>query len=259
MDFTLTIFKKLLNTLQKQAYLFHPIKDILNDKPGKNIFLRHDVDLLPENALQTAIIEEQAGIKGAYYFRIVPESNDPDIIQKIAELGHEIGYHYEDYVSSKGDTDKAYEQFCRNLEYFRKFYPVKTICMHGSPVSKWDNRDIWKKYNYRKLGIIFEPYLDTDFKQFFYLTDTGRRWDGWKVSVRDKIPQQKYWNEQGFTYHSTSDIINAALKNKLPTNIILTIHPQRWTNHTFPWLKELFFQSLKNPLKYIVTKFRQLN
>ena len=43
--------------------------------------------------------------------------------------------------------DKLFElaicDFGRNLEKFRKFYPVKTICMHGSPLSKWDNRDLW--------------------------------------------------------------------------------------------------------------------
>ena len=61
--------------------------------------------------------------------------------------------------------------------------PVKTICMHGSPLSKWDNRDLWKRYNYRDYGIIAEPYFDVDFDEVFYITDTGRRWDGDKVSI----------------------------------------------------------------------------
>ena len=53
----------------------------------------------------------------------------------------------------------AIEDFERNLEKFREFYPVKTICMHGSPLSKWDNRDLWKRYDYRDYGIIAEPYF----------------------------------------------------------------------------------------------------
>ena len=36
-------------------------------------------------------------------------------------------------------------------------------------------------------GIIAEPYFDLDFDEVFYLTDTGRRWDGDDVSVRDKV------------------------------------------------------------------------
>ena len=59
--------------------------------------------------------------------------------------------------------------------------------MHGSPRSKWDSRDIWQKYDYKKPGIIAEPYFDINFDEVFYLTDTGRRWDGWKVSLRDKL------------------------------------------------------------------------
>ena len=42
-----------------------------------------------------AAIEKQTGIKASCYFRIVKESYDENIIRQIAELGHEIGYHYE--------------------------------------------------------------------------------------------------------------------------------------------------------------------
>ena len=81
----------------------------------------------------------------------------------------------------------AIDDFRLNLEKFRKICAVKTICMHGSPLSKWDNRDLWKRYDYRDFGIIAEPYFDVDFDEVFYLTDTGRRWDGDDVSVRDKV------------------------------------------------------------------------
>ena len=81
----------------------------------------------------------------------------------------------------------AIDDFRLNLRKLRKLYPVKTICMHGSPLSKWDNRDLWKKYDYRDYGIIAEPSFDVDFEEVFYLTDTGRRWDGDSVSVRDKV------------------------------------------------------------------------
>ena len=87
----------------------------------------------------------------------------------------------------------------------------------------------------------------------FYLTDTGRCWDGYKVSVRDKIPvYQDEWNAQGLVYHSTQDIIRAAKQDKLPQRIMITTHPQRWTNSPVAWLKELLVQSLKNIIKRLV-------
>jgi hypothetical protein len=59
--------------------------------------------------------------------------------------------------------------------------------MHGSPLSRWDSRLLWSRYDYREFGIIGEPYFDVDFDEVLYLTDTGRRWDGERFSVRDKV------------------------------------------------------------------------
>jgi hypothetical protein len=216
----------------------------------KYILLRHDVDLKAANSLATAQIEHELGIFASYYFRVVPQSNQPDIIRATAALGHEIGYHYEDMAIMQGDTTKAYAHFQQQLTYFRQFYPVRTICMHGAPTSQWDGKELWKHYDYHDLGIIGEPYFDVDFSQMFYLTDTGRCWDGYKVSVRDKIPvYQDQWNAQGLVYHSTNDIIHAAEQGSLPPCIMITTHPQRWTDRPLAWLKELIVQNAKNIIK----------
>ncbi|MCX6266812.1 MAG: hypothetical protein NTW16_05570 [Bacteroidetes bacterium] len=49
-------------------------------------------------------MEQADGIRGSYYFRVVPESYDETIIREIALLGHEIGYHYEDLTLAGGDV-----------------------------------------------------------------------------------------------------------------------------------------------------------
>ena len=94
-----------------------------------------------------------------------------------------------------------------------------------------------------------EPYLDVDFDEVFYLTDTGKQWDGWKVSVRDKMPQQKEWVRQGLVFHATWDIIRAVERGDLPDRIMITVHPQRWTDNPFQWTKELISQNVKNVIK----------
>ena len=118
-----------------------------------------------------------------------------------------------------GNLDKAWDDFRYQLDKLRELVDVKTICMHGSPRSKFDNKEIWNKYDYRSLQITGEPYYDVNFDEVFYLTDTGRRWDGWKTSVRDKVLQQKNWIKQGLVYHSTDDIIIALNNNQLPNKI----------------------------------------
>ena len=273
-DFTLDIYRELLETLQKQGYEMISYSDYCHDimsskrRKGKFVILRHDVDAKPENSLRTAQIEHSIGARATYYFR-TPESGCyerrkgntqagshkgdfslPEAIRGIVNSGHEIGYHYEDMSLCGGDYEKAWAHFNVWLDYFRRFYAVETICMHGAPTSKWDGKDLWKQYDYKTVGIIGEPYLDTNWDDVFYLTDTGRCWDGYKVSVRDKIPgKQEQWTAAGLTWHSTGELIEAVKAGRLPVHTMITTHPQRWTNNKAEWWKEMILQNMKNTIK----------
>ena len=295
-DFTLNIYRRLLSTLSDKNYIFQSFKYFLKNPSQNTIILRHDVDAKNSNSLKTALIEYEMGICGTYYFRMVPGSYDEQIIKKINDLGHEIGYHYEDLSScisrilrlklwNQGSVeykkirsygskvanlqekalfeekivDIAINSFRTNREKLRKVAPIETICMHGSPLSKWDNRLLWNYYDYREFGIIGEPYFDIPFNEALYLTDTGRRWDGKDVSIRDKVMSGKsgIGSEafiSGTNFHTTYDIIRAAETRSLPEKIMITIHPQRWTNEALPWLWELAWQNFKNLGKKILVR-----
>ena len=267
------IYRALLEGLQAKGYELISYgeycrnidKSTNRNIEGKFVILRHDVDAKPENSLQTAQIEHSLGAKASYYFRKPTSGSslkgrgtsmtEPEIIRAIAALGHEIGYHYEDMSLCGGDFEKAYDHFQTWLDYFRQYYAVETICMHGAPTSKWDSKDLWQKYDYKTLGIIGEPYLDTDFSDVFYLTDTGRCWDGYKVSVRDKIPQyQDEWTAKGMSWHTTFQLIEAIEQGLLPAHVMITSHPQRWTNNTKEWYKELIAQTIKNGIKFCINR-----
>jgi len=249
MDFTRTKYRQLLEALIKS---------------GVSFTLRHDVDLRPAHSLALAQIEASLGIHAIYYFRCLPCSNDPEIIRQIVHLGHEIGYHYEDMSLCHGDPKAAIAHFEHWLTYFRQFYPVHRICMHGAPTSQYDGKDLWKYYDYRTYGIDYEPYFDEDYNHTFYLTDTGRCWDGYRVSVRDKVPQQEQWNQQGLTFHTTDQIIRWLTDSPIPqfpdspTHLLITTHPQRWCDSKIEWLQELLTQSVKNILKRILIWVRTL-
>ena len=259
MDFTIREYRQFLNILLDKEYRFVTFEQYCDCRdrgdalPERYIIMRHDVEALPENSYAFAQIEYELGIQASYYFRVIKASNQPEYIRAIASLGHEIGYHYEDMAICNGNVEQAYSHFQQQLQYFRQFYPVRTICMHGAPTSKWDGRELWKHYNYQSLGVIGEPYFDVDFSDVFYLTDTGRCWDGFNVSVRDKIPTyQDQWTEQGLVYHTTDDLIHALNQGQLPKHIMITTHPQRWTANIMAWSKELLLQSLKNIIKRIL-------
>lgn len=255
MDFTPTTYRRLLTALKENGYEFFTFEEYCSgEKSDKVVILRHDVDKKPANSLALCEIEASLGIHATYYFRIVPESNQPDFIRRIAALGHEIAYHYEDLTICKGDAEKAYESFQKNLAYFRTYYPVKTISMHGSPAGKYDNRDIWNHYDYRDFDIIGEPYFDfldenvnePDGKRF-YFTDTAGMWDGDKYNVRDKAIGQSA--DKKVKVHTTGDLIRFLIHSSSAREVMINTHPQRWTDNKTEWLLEYMTQKAKNIIK----------
>lgn len=251
-DFTLTTYRQLLDTLLEAGYDFQTFSAYLQQPLPKVILLRHDVDARKLHSLAFARIQHEAGVVGTYYFRMVPQSYDEGVIRAIHDLGHEVGYHYEDMDFAKGNPHRAIQLFEQHLERLRRVVPVSTICMHGSPRSPYDNRDVWKHYRYQDFGILGEPYFDLDFRQVFYLTDTGRRWDGNAVSVRDKVE-----DHFGLVFHSTFDIINAVSRGQFPSRAMLNFHPQRWTDNSLLWVADKYHQYVKNAAKYWLIQWRR--
>ncbi len=259
-DFTPQHYKSLLEALLKAGFQFLTFEQYCREKPKQKFcILRHDVDKKPALSLGLAKIEAALGIEATYYFRIVPESNQPEFIEEIAKLGHEIAYHYEDLSLTKGDVDKAHQSYRENLEYFRSYYPVKTISMHGSPAGKYDNRDVWKKFNYRDYGIIGEPYFDfIDSKvnnvdgNRFYFTDTGGMWDGDRYNVRDKAIAES--GSPKVTVHTTQELIDFLVNSDNIEGVMINTHPQRWTDSRVEWWMERITQKLKNRVKAFLVK-----
>ncbi len=242
-DFTLVVYQQWMQAVKDAGYVGIAVQDY-DSEMSQVLVLRQDVDKKPENSVRTALIQADTGFRATYYFRMVKESYNEEMIREISEMGHEIGYHYEDLAMNNGDLDKAWESFQRNLDQLRELYPVNTITMHGSPMSKWDNRDLWKTHDYKSLGLTCEPYMDFDFSKLFYLTDTGGRWNDTSVSVRDYV-------EQGIQVDvdSTHDLISKFREAKMPERIMQNIHPQRWTDSNTEWYTERAKQGVKNVVK----------
>ncbi|AKB79716.1 Polysaccharide deacetylase [Methanosarcina horonobensis HB-1 = JCM 15518] len=201
---------------------------ICNQHPERFVLLRHDVDRMPGRALATAQIEHELGIKATYYFRTSENVFKPDIIRQIRDMGHEIGYHYETLSEAKGDKKKAFELFKSHLDDFRNVCDVKTICMHGKPLSKYDNRELWNEHDYRDLGLIGEAYLSVG-DDLNYFSDTGRTW-GFGNNLRDYIPGK---TEKVFA-NSTDDLIELIKSNEF-NNFYILAHPERWTSSALGW------------------------
>ena len=249
-DFTHNIYRELLETLKKQNYQFITVKEYFTsnyDDSKPFIMMRHDVDRYPNRSLEMAKLEKSMGVKVTYYFRTIPQTFKPNIIKAIADLGHEIGYHYESLAETNGDYKKAIKDFELNLSRLNELYPIKNIAMHGRPTSKWDSRLLWDKYDYKKYGILSEPYFDIDFNEVFYTTDAGRAWDNGEINLRDRV-ETKF----NISFTDTKDIIKALKGNKLPNKIMINIHPEHWAKSDMEWYKIFIIRRIKNFIKKLI-------
>jgi hypothetical protein len=285
LDFTLRTYLSLLSALQEKGYEFLSFEEFLQRGGRRTVILRHDVDKKPANALKMSDIEKSLGIKASYHFRFPKDNSYRQAITMLASEGHEIAYHYEELdvifkrqpglckniiLSSKLHKmpdneeytewlEQAVSLFESRLKEMRRMYPVKIISMHGSPLSPFDNRDVWKLRNYKDFGIVCEVYSDIDYSSVLYLTDTGRRWDDGAYNMRDR-PAEDQQHKRGsgradiYSFRNTKEIIEALRKDSLQDSMIINTHPQRWNDNIFLWGSEKFRQGLKNFLKKALIK-----
>ena len=252
-DFTLEIYHELCSALRTNHYVCLTFSDYLQDNnkiKNKIAILRHDVDRKPSNALRMAELENKLGIRSTYYFRY-PYTFNVDIIEKIIDLGHEIGYHYEVLSKTNGDCEKAKDLFKEELSKFREIYFVKTICMHGSPLSKYDNRSLWKAYDFKSFGIIGDFYLSID-KDIDYFSDTGRNWN-----LKNKSRDYIIGKTERFLISTTSELIDLIEGDKI-SKICIVAHPERWTAYRIEWFHSYFKDYIYNIGRYLLYRNRKM-
>ena len=159
LDFTTDMYAVLCKKIVETDYTSFTVAEYIKKRPTNAIILRHDVDRAPATALKLARIENEYGLKATYYFRFIKSVFVASIIKEIVNLGHEVGYHYETLSKCRGNYDQAGKLFKTELEEFRKIIPVSTASMHGRPLSKWNNLDLWKQFSVNDFDLVGEAYL----------------------------------------------------------------------------------------------------
>ncbi|OGV51409.1 MAG: hypothetical protein A2017_14880 [Lentisphaerae bacterium GWF2_44_16] len=257
-DFTLQMYSEYLDALKKSYPVilrFDEFMSHVSDIPGRFCLIRHDIDRNPGNALRMALLEKELGVKATYYFRARPHVLKPDLIRQIAASGHEIGFHYESLSDAGGDYEKALELFKRDLSKLREIVDVRTIAMHGRPLSPFDNRDLWKssgnKELLRSMGILGEVYLDIDYRKIAYVCDTGRNWLSDCSNLRDTVV-----SEIKADFHSSDELMEALRSAKFP-KLVFQVHPERWSETILQWTWQLCFDTGINAVKFFYHKINR--
>ncbi len=234
MDFTTVMLRRLLEAFKEAGYQFLTVRDACREViAGPSVILRHDIDRREDKASEIAELESRAGVIGTYYFRCRGVFNR-EVILKVADLGHEIGYHYENLSDRRGDVTAALADFEQKLAQLRLLADVHTIAMHGAPLSRFDNRALWHNQDFLRYGLAGEAYLSIDFSKVRYLTDTGRCWNAGATNLRDRAVSASL-APPADPPHSTADLIDQVLSQR-HRQMYITCHPERWASGVPEWL-----------------------
>lgn len=218
-------YATLISSMRSLGYDLLPLDSLFRGLPEKpTVYLRHDVDRLSFRCLALARLEREVGASATYYFRSSRDGRFPaSAIRNIAANGHVIGYHYECMARAKGNVALASQLFARDLRALRKLAPVASAAMHGSPLSRYDNRELWNHSPLSIFNLVGEAYLSLQGMDIHYLTDTGGRF-GSAHNRRDQLGRDVHTGRG-----STHEVIQALSPNRHPL-VVLSTHPERWAS-----------------------------
>jgi hypothetical protein len=255
-DYTLKKYRELCRAISQSRYSAITLAQYLANIKGiagkSCIVLRHDIDRSPQRALSVAEIEYEFGIPSSYYFRV--GTFLPQVMDRILACGHEIGFHYETLDKCRGSIPEALVLFKEQLAVFREKYGITTVCAHGNPLTRYDNKDIWKHMQFKDCLLLGEAFLSLDFSSFAYFSDSGRTWrntEAQKMPGKDSVVTAF----DNVTASSTDDVIRIIEKADLP-NICLLTHPERWCGNPMAYVSRFLIDKLFSTGKEILFKLR---
>ncbi|MFC3959091.1 hypothetical protein [Halovivax cerinus] len=254
-DFTYEIYEELLQAGLDAGYEHITVREYLDSDalPERFIIHRHDVDRKPENSLAMARLEAEYDIPSTYYFRTIDKTFQPELIREIEDLGHEIGYHYEDMDRVDGNVAEAHASFATHLERLREHATIDTVCMHGNPLTAHDNRDMWTgDRGFDEYGLLGEAYLSMDFVDVTYFSDTGRTWEDGDLKVKDHPVGE---SSKTVSADGTAELIELVAEARVP-GLCLLSHPNRWAETTPEYVTEYSKDAVTNVGKRMLNLVR---
>ncbi len=278
MLFTFDSYRRLLDLIADCGYAIYGIEQILAARrdgtlpQSKYVAIRHDVDYFPNRAIAMAQIEAERKFAVTYYIRRRFFDADLELVRKIAGLGHQVGYHYEEVdTSQKAPGNQigrdAVEFFIGSLLDIDKLgFPIRSVCAHGNPLTDVDNRqvvhllrdqeyvdqlalaydkaEIAEKISERLVGDASIDITGADFD--LYIPDTGRF--NPKYNLKDHI------DDCAIAGLSNLDDLRQILTGGKYPRVYMNMHPDRWSGDIATWLFDFAFDTAKNTLKRFLGK-----
>ena len=167
MDFTFENYKNILLELKKDFIFKH-----FDDYSEKgSVYLRHDVDVFPENIAAISDIEMECDIRSTFFvlfdseFYNVLTPRILKILSTVAQNGFAIGLHVD--ASQFHSLEDLTLDIIQKYEYFRNYIPLQRIVSFHRPMKELFTNIIIPDF--------INTYEDRFFRTIRYYSDSNRR------------------------------------------------------------------------------------
>ncbi len=213
MRFTYKSYINLIHLIRSNGYSLSGFNDW--SEKEKCVILRHDIDFDLNKAVLMAQIESENAIKSTYFILVTSDfynvlsSKSINMINKLCDLGHDIGLHFDETRYPNVSTP---EQITDRILYEANLLSdligidVNTVAMHR-PGKKMLEADLI-------IPGMINTYSRMFFAEFKYLSDSRRCW---KEPAEEIISSGEYDRLQilthAFWYNDNEESIHDTVKS----------------------------------------------
>lgn len=172
--FHLGEYRQLLADFADKGFTLTTVGALDEEAPGKVLYLRHDIDFDPRSARAMAEAEAELAVRATYYVLLTQHYNPMELenrraIRHLAELGHEIGLHY-DMETYPTDPVFARKRLDREVDILEDLVEtsVRTISMHQPSMGELDP--------FVALSEFVHPHDPRTGHGLIYVSDSCRTW-----------------------------------------------------------------------------------
>ena len=176
----------MLRKLREHRYIICSYNDTL---PQQCVILRHDIDNDINKALKFAELEHEEGVSSTYFVLLTSDFynafsyKSTKSLTAIAELGHDIGLHFDEVRYPDLGVEAIQERIIKECKLLSEAIgqAVTVVSMHR-PSKAILEADL-------KIPGLINSYGKTFFNDFKYLSDSRRRW---REPVDEIVASEQY-------------------------------------------------------------------
>lgn len=183
-QFSYEYYRHMLSAAQANGYRLSSFAGY-EEGYAKTVIIRHDVDYTMDGLLKAASIEYELGVSATYLFRIHADQYNLftpynwNIVQTLADMGHEIGLHFEGMNVGRAlgiDPVELINKERRILEAMLGF-EVLTASEHRELSGAIHGTDTFHNvYDFETLGFKYFAMDPKYCREMKYLSDSNANW-----------------------------------------------------------------------------------